>query len=36
MLTKAYQHVLGELDGAKLAEGKPEERLAVVESLVEP
>jgi hypothetical protein len=36
MLTKAFQHVLGELDGAKLAEGKPVERLAVVESLIEP
>ncbi len=36
MLTKAFQHVLGELDGAKLAEGKPAERLAVVESLIEP
>ena len=36
MLTKAYQHVLGELDGAKLAEGKPEERVAVIESLVDP
>jgi hypothetical protein len=36
MLTKAFQHVLGEMDGAKLAEGKPAERLTVIESLIEP
>ncbi len=35
MLTKAFQHVLGELEGAKLAEGKADERLAVVTPLIE-
>ncbi len=33
-LTKSFQKVLGELDGAKLSEGKEEERLEVVESLL--
>ncbi len=33
-LTKSFQKLLGELDGAKLAEGKEEERLEAVEHLL--
>ncbi len=33
-LTKSFQKILGELDGAKLAQGKEKERLEVVEGLL--